>query len=351
MLDNNNIIALRMQRQHLMQLANQEQYNKLYKDVSPVQNIYWCGFGQAPSMTFRTNFDDREYNRGRQQTRELIKGRFQGGNVGFIEAQEMELFAGLYKKPYKPNPIQQTLLELIRREGPMNIAVMKEMTGLLVKEITPALHKLQESFLIFEDQYDGDWERGWYKFEEMFPEVNTNRYTRHEALQLVLKRFAYRYVHFNLKQAHSFYRIPAKEIKAAAQVLVAQQELVEYEEGYMLIEDYALLQNEVYANFKGVLALHRNDFLVKCNEYWLKEKYKGQDMEVLQYLLIDGEFKGAVMGNFKYGPYVIEDIMLDLSDGESDTRKEEILEAVYRVNSRQNSPAKKYNGEGFIMVE
>jgi hypothetical protein len=296
-------------------------------------------------MTFRTDFDDLEYNRGRQETRELVKGRFQAGNVGFIEAEEMELFAALYKKEYKPNEIQEVLLELIRREGPMNIGVMKEMTGLLVKEITPALHKLQESFLIFEDQYDGDWERGWYRFEEMYPAVDTNRYSRHEALKLVLKRFAYRYVFFNLKEANSFYRIPVKEIKAVVEELVAQQELVSYEQGYMLKSDEILLNNEVFLEYKGVLALHRNDFLVKCNEYWLKEQYKSKDGEVLQYLLVDGEFKGAVIGHFKYGPYVIEDIVLDLSDEQACERKDEILAAVYCVNSRQNSPTGKYNGE------
>lgn len=37
---------------------------------------------------------------------------------------------------------------------------MNEETGMLVKEITPVLHRLQEAFLIYEDQYDGEWDRG-----------------------------------------------------------------------------------------------------------------------------------------------------------------------------------------------
>ena len=45
---------------------------------------------------------------------------------------------------------------------------LKEESGLLVKEITPALHRLQEAFLIYEDQYDGEWDRGWYRFGEFF---------------------------------------------------------------------------------------------------------------------------------------------------------------------------------------
>lgn len=43
---------------------------------------------------------------------------------------------------------------------------------MLVKEITPVLHRLQEAFLVYEDQYDGEWDRSWYRFEEMFPETN-----------------------------------------------------------------------------------------------------------------------------------------------------------------------------------
>lgn len=94
---------------------------------------------------------------------------------------------------------------------------MKEMTGLLVKEITPALHKLQAAFFIFEDQPDGEWDRSWMRFEEMFPNVDVERYSRQEALRIVLRRFAYRYVYFTAMEAKSFYGLPEKEIVQAAQ--------------------------------------------------------------------------------------------------------------------------------------
>ena len=68
-------------------------------------------------------------------------------------------------------------------EGLLTIHQMKEYTGMLVKEIMPALHQLQEAFLIYEDQNEEQDERGWYKFGEMFPEVNLNRYSRTDALK------------------------------------------------------------------------------------------------------------------------------------------------------------------------
>lgn len=345
MLEEEMLTALRMRRQCLSAYADQEEYDRLYRDTSPVQNVYFHGFGQPPCITFRADFDDLEYNRVRQAQRILVKGRFQGGNVGFIEAEELELFAGLYRKPYKPSPTQETLLALIRREGPMNIALMKEMTGLLVKEITPALHKLQAAFLIFEDQPDGEWDRGWMRFEEMFPDVDIGRYTRQEALEIVLQRFAYRYIRFTAKEAKSFYALPEKEIRAAAEALTERGVFVAEGDGWLLAADRALLQEEKLEPFRGVFALHRNDFLVKCNEYWLKTAFRQPDADVLQYLLIDGHFRGAVMGHFKYGPYIIEDVMLNLPEGEAKARRVEILDAIGRVNPKEESPVKRYCGK------
>jgi hypothetical protein len=346
MLTKENITALRMERQFLSYKAKEQEYCELYRDTQPGQNVYWNGFGDPPSITFRGDFNDIEYNRQRQKERKLIKGRFQGGNVGWIVQEDLELFAALAIKPLdKPTALQQTILELIQREGPMNIGLMKEMTGLLVKEITPALHRLQEAFLIYEDQYDGEWDRAWYKFSEMFPEVNLQKYTRSEALKIVLRRFAFRNVLINADMVKSFYKLTNKDIKIALSELVSEKVLIPYEDFFMLETDIPLLSNNTYETPKSVYVMHRNDFLVKSNEYWLKEKYKQSDADILQYILIDGKFQGVVAGKFKNGPYIIEDIVLHISDAEKQSRKEEIIEAVYEVNNREHSAIKRYCGE------
>ena len=56
--DNASIVSLRMERQYLIQKANEEEYVKLYRDTQPGQNVYWSGFGQPPTLSFRANFDD-----------------------------------------------------------------------------------------------------------------------------------------------------------------------------------------------------------------------------------------------------------------------------------------------------
>lgn len=328
---------LRMERQCLIDQADEAEYIKLYRDTAPGQNVYWNGFGQPPTLSFRAGFDDIEFNRERQRSRKLVKGRFAGGNLGWIEPEEMELFACLYKKPLnRATDAQLRILELIKREGPLNIQQMKEDTGLLVKEITPALHRLQEAFLIYEDQYDGEWDRGWYTFGEMFPGVDTEKYLRSDALKIVLKRFAYRLVWFDTAMAKAFYKLPEKDIKTAVGELAEEGILTALDGGFVLSEDLSLIESCDNALPPSVFAVHRNDFLYKANEHYCKELIKPlceglpYDHEPLQYLLIDGEFHGACVGHFRNGPYDLNDIVCDLTDAQS--RKEEIVNAVKAVN-------------------
>lgn len=331
------IISLRMERQYFLKKANEEEYVGLYRDTQPGQNVYWNGFGQPPTLIFRADFDDLEFNRIRQLDRRLVKGRFAGGNLGWIEPGDMELFAALYRKPLtRATMEQQMLLELIEKAGPFNIQQIKEETGLLVKQITPILHRLQEAFLIYEDQYDGEWDRGWYRFDEIFPEVNMERFSRREALKIVLQRFAYRIVWFDTAMAKSFYKIPEKEIRTAADELAAEGVFTVRECGYMLQKDAVLLADYEPADMHFVYAIHRNDFIFKTHEHilkeWIKKLTEGleYDHEPLQYLLIDGEFHGASVGHFRNGPYDLNDVVCDLPDAKC--RKGEILEAVRAAN-------------------
>ena len=337
------VIALRMERQHLTKPAGLEEYNVLYRDLSPGLNVYWHGFGEPPCLVYRAGFDDLEYNRERQRNRELVKGRFQKGNIGFIQEEDMELFAGLYRKPWKPDDTQELILALIDREGPLNIGLIKEMTGLLVKQITPALHKLQESFVLFEDQFDGEWDREWYRFEEMFPDVDVQHFTRKEALKMVLPRFLFRYVGASVKNFRDFYGIPERELKAAAEELTAGGQFVQKDGIYYLAADFELLQKQERTPFRKILVLHRNDCLVRCEEHHLKQEYKREGMDILQYLLIDGRIRGAVLGHFKYGPYIMEDVCVRLPENEAEARKMEIMEAIYEINGREE-PIRRYMG-------
>ena len=336
-MDFRKIISLRMKRQFLCGGADKKEYTELYRDLQPGQSVYWNGFGKPPVLSFRASFDDIEFNRRRQSERGLIKGRFAGGNLGWIVPEDLELFAALYRKPLvKPTEKQLYILDIIEREGPFNIQQIKEETGMLVKEITPVLHRLQEAFLIYEDQYNGEWDRGWYRFGEIFPKADFEKYTRIEALKIILRRFAYRHILFDTAMAKSFYRLPEKDIKNAISELLSENILSETCGGYILKSDEKILANYEPESLHFVYAMHRNDFLYKSNENILKEKFKPlidklkYDHEPLQYLLIDGEFHGVCVGHFRNGPYDLNDVICDTPD--LINRKDDIIKAIEEVN-------------------
>ena len=333
---NAKLLALRMQRQHLITPADADHYDALYRDLQPGLNLYWHGFGQPPECTFRAEFDDIEYNRQRQAQRKLVKGRFSGGNLGWIVPEDLPLFAALYRKPILlMDDVQMTIMTLIERMGPLNIQQIKEETGYLVKVITPALHRLQEAFVLYEDQYDGEWDRAWYRFEEMFPECDLNQYMRAEALEIILQRFAYRMAWFDTKMAKSFYRLPEKEIRQACAHLVQNGTFTMLDGGFMLASDAGQLEEAAGAT-PSVLAFHRNDFLVRAYEHALKATFKPlcdvlpYDHDSQYYVLVDGEFRAVSVGHFRYGPYEIHDIVCDSPDMWA--RREEICAAVLKEN-------------------
>lgn len=334
----NKLLALRMQRQHLITPVDESGYDALYRDLQPGMNLYWHGFGQPPELTFRTDFDDIEYNRQRQARRELIKGRFAGGNLGWIIPDDLPLFAALYRKPIVGfmDDVQSTIMTLIERMGPLNIQQIKEETGYLVKVITPALHRLQEAFLLYEDQYDGEWDRAWYRMEEMFPEHDLDRYNRAEALDMILQRFAYRMVWFDTKMAKSFYKLPEKEIKLSCARLMEQGIFNALDGGFMLTSDAQRLDVLPDMPLPPVLAIHRNDFLIRAFDHDLKARFKPlcdklpYDHDPQYYVLVDGEFRALSVGHFRYGPYEIHDIVCDSADMWE--RKDEIIAAVQKEN-------------------
>ena len=95
-----------------------------------------------------------------------------------------------------------------------------------------------------------------------------------EALKILLQRFAYRMVWFDVAMAKAFYRVAEKEIRKAVEELAAEDVLVPRESGYVLKSDMALLQDYVPKDIRSVYALHRNDFLYRAQEPVLKQMVK-----------------------------------------------------------------------------
>lgn len=367
-MNRNTYLKLRLERQHFTSPAGKKEYGVLFKQMSPVPCVYWSCPGSPPELLYRAAFDDRKYCYKMRGSRTIIKGRFQNGNIAYIYANELELFAAVYRKDKPLTETELELYELLNREGPMTIHVMKEFTGMLTKEITPALHRLQEKFLVFEDQADSEWDRAWYPLESEFPDANLDRYTKEEAEEELIRRFVWLNVWIDASMVRSFYRLPLKEIKGALERLAANGALEPYEGGYVRREDLHMLESkssEVPENERkkamehSVFILHKNDFLVKSNEHWLKDTFTHPEYDVLGYLLIDGEFNGCLLGHYRNGPFELEDVALRVeTEGEKtvclkngadesfkESLKKDILNAVELLYDPETSPLKRYMGE------
>jgi len=337
------IIALRLRRQGLIDPVDEDDYTALYQDLQPGLNVYWNGFGDPPSLKHRAAFDDMDFNRERQRTRRLLKLRLIKGNLGWILAEDLEYFAALYRKPLgEPNFVQLELLDLLERGEPMTIQQIKEETGYLVKVITPVLHRLQEAFILYEDQYDGEWDRAWYLFNQKFPQADLNRYTRHDALTILLRRYLTRMVWIDLKMAQAHFGLPEKELKAALSGLVEKKEATVFEDGVVLTSDLPELMKEATCP-PSIYAIHKNDILYRSMAPELSARWKREGVETIFYLLIDGEFHGAAYGKFRFGPPDFFDLVVDLPIEEAQARKESILEAAKALS--MDTLPQRYNGK------
>lgn len=344
------LMNLVIERQCFHEKAESNAYESLFRHMQPVRPVYWSCPGDPPRIVHRTGFADAQLNFDLRADRILVKGRFQNGTIAYIYADELELFAGAYRKPLPYLSFEeQVVYDMLDREGPLTIQILKEMTGMLVKLITPILHKFQEAFLIFEDQADNEWDRGWYLFEKEFPEVNLDRYSRAEALEVLIPRFLYLNVFATVDMLRSFYGLPQKPIKDAIARLLEKGAIAPSDRdgnvGYIRTEDLAAIaEKEGLPPVSSVFVLHMNDFLVKSNQVSLKAAFSGGDFDILFYILVDGRFRGVVQGVFRNGPFDLEDVSLTLSDEDKAKRKGEIIEAIYEATGHDASRLKRYCG-------
>jgi len=325
-MNHSTLLALRLERQHFIAPVSDGDYDALFRDLSPVLCEYWSRPGDPPRLFQRALDEDFPYNDHRRSRRDILKGRFHHG-IGYVEQNDLQLYGCLYRKESPLSPEAFQILELLEQEGPLTANQLREITG-LGKQVATALQKLQEAFLVFEDQIDCDWDRGFYSFSAEFPHIDWNAHTRQDALTAALPRFFRRIVWATAEDTKSWFNRPAKEVKAALDTLVAQGTLTTVENGYMLTEDLPLL-SESSAVPSGIFALHRNDFLVKTWEHRLKGKYPHETHQVLYYLLIDGVISGAVLGRFSNK---VNELILPLFDSPAhESRLAEVRTALTQV--------------------
>jgi hypothetical protein len=322
------------------------EYEKLFRLLQPVSPVAFTRPGEPPRLVHRAGFDDKAVTSDWRETRKIVKGRFLGGTIGYVFGDELELYANAFQRPLtRLNRNQGLILDTIIHAGPLTPRQIKEETGLLNKEIMPILHRLQQAFLVYEDQLDTDWERPWYGFSQEWPDISIAPENWEAAARKVLQRFIQSQVFVTEEQIKDWSGWLVKDIKHLLQLMLAKGDIKVCRinglgEGWISAEEKT---SKVSMSASTVFMLHKADPLVRANSSELKRRYTG--LEVLQYLLIDSEFRGAVCGHWHIGPYDIKDIVVDLSLAERESRKAEILAEVAWGYQPPNHHILRYAGE------
>lgn len=324
------ILAQRMRRQRLTDpLSRARGLEALVRILQPISTGAYDRPGSPPRLAHRTAFDDTRATDRLRGRRRLVKGRYQGGGIGYVLAEDLELYANAFCKPLaRPSQIQERVLDAIQRAGPLTARHIKEETGLLNKQIMPALQRLQTAFRVYEDQLDDDWDRPWYAFETEWPRVEIRETRSEEAVREVLLRFLHGQVFATRENVRDWSRLPVRLLDHCLRELERDGRIVACEakeigEGFCLRGDTEPPEASLEPS---LFVMHKADFLTRSRASELKRRFGSTD--ILQYLLIDGDLRGAIRGHWGFKPYDVEDIIVDLPAAERWARRDEILAAV-----------------------
>lgn len=353
-LNKEKIICERLKRQGfvnpLKDSRDTEAYKQLFRLLQPVAPVFNSRPGSPPQLVHRTSFDDSVVAESLREKHKLVKGRFQGGRIGYVLEDDLSLYGTVFRKPIqKVSPLHEEILSMIQISGGISKDQLKEELPFKAKEITAALKRMQEAFLVYESQVDTDWNTGWFDFKTEWHGIELQQDTM-GAFSEMLLRFLDAIVFASLEQIKSWSELKLKTIQSSIGLLIECGEIVKVVinglgEGFMRKKDLHLTDEEITPS---VFMLDKSDFLVRVYLNELKQMFNGR--EFLQYLLIDGEFKGAVLGHWRIGPHDIEDIELCLVQGEVEKRKKEIIDAIRIVYPIDTTTILRFNGNLFREV-
>lgn len=350
-LEKKQVLAERLSRQRFINpiesFHNEQEFMQLFKLLQPVSPVHNTRPGDPPKLVHRASFPDEQLTGELRENNRLIKGRFCGGRIGYVLEEDLPVYAAAFRKPLtKSGAVHEDVWQVIKYSGGISKDQLKqELQQYSASEITKALQDLHEAFLIYEHQPDTDWDTGWFDFETEWFKVETGEDQFARAASKVIVTFIRSMAFATAANIKSWSQFPLKTIQKAVQTLLAEQVIVEAEaaelgKGFICSDDiHQFAATEVPS---AVFMLDRSDIIVRAHMDELLKQYKG--LEVLQYLLIDGEFKGAVLGHWRIGPYPVDNIVVELPLEQIEARRNEIIEAVTKIYEPERHPIHKYSG-------
>ncbi|QHW34814.1 winged helix DNA-binding domain-containing protein [Paenibacillus rhizovicinus] len=330
------------------QLNEEQEFLELFRLLQPVSPVHNTRPGEPPKLVHRASFAGEAFAGKLREKNAVVKGRFCGGRIGYVFQEDLARYATAFRKPPKRMaPIHEEVIRLLRHSGGLSKEQLKlELNDYPAAEISKALQTLQEAFLVCEHQPDTDWDTGWFLFETEWFELSADEIRTHQAIAEVIHTFVRAMAFATAANMRSWSQLPVKSIQRGIDDLLKAGKIIAAETadlgpGFVCADDSERLQ-ACEALPSCAFMLDKSDFLVRAHADELSNRYKGY--EVLQYLLIDGEFQGAVLGHWRIGPYDIDDIVLELPSDQAELRKNEIMAAVRMVYSPERHSILRYQG-------
>ena len=235
----------------------------------------------------------------------VIKGRFQHGHIAYVPSDEMPLFIGAFRKTKPLGWNEETVLETLQREGPLQKKDLGEVCGIKGKSLTAALQHLQATFQVFEQQLETEWDNPWCAVETEHQDWLEDAPEQFSARLEVVKRFTHSHVFSSAQEVKDWSGFPGKEVKEMLEMLLKRGTLIRASvEGWgehFLSSDFQEVPLE-----PCVAILDPGDPLVTAQISYLKSDYP--NMPVLKYILIDGEICGAVEGRWGISAVDVTDV-------------------------------------------
>jgi hypothetical protein len=327
-------------------LARKAGFEALFRRLQPVSTGPQVRPGSPPRLTHRTRFDSEAAADDLRSNRRIVKGRFQGGGVGYVHADDLGLYANAFRRPLPAlSEVQEQVFDALRYGGPLTPSLVKDETGLLKKQINPALQRLQEAFLVYEDQVDDDWERAWYEFSSEWPEIRLDDAQRENAAAEVLMRFLDAFVFATEEQLRDWTQWPKKRIAALLAAMEATRSVSATEveglgAGWSRTKDLDL---PAASPAPTAFLLNRGDFLSRAHKSELERRFERTD--VLQFVYVAGEFAGVVRGHWGFKPFDIDDVEMELPASHAAALRDEVLSLVRAAYPKPRHNVLRYAGK------
>ena len=256
----------------------------------------------------------------------VIKGRFQHGHIAYVPSDEMPLFIGAFRKTKSHGWDEESVLETLQREGPLQKKDLGEACGIKGKLLTSALQNLQATFQVFEQQLETEWDNPWCAVETEHPDWLEDVPEQFEARLEVVKRFTHSHVFSGAQEVKDWSGFPGKEVKEILEMLLKRGDLIRASVTgwgeHFLASDFKDVPLE-----SCVAVLDSGDPLVTAQISYLKSDFP--KMPILKYILIDGEICGAVEGRWGIKAFDVTDVHLP-KNAQKGALRLEIIEKLRR---------------------